>query len=291
MISVSFEGIGLRQPLRHDERSLHGNRVDQQRERPLQGDLDGPVVRHAPGIHRFRGRLAEGVAHRPAGKARRTILRAHRFTVVPLQALAQLDQIRPAIVRHRVALGHLRLRLQAGVHAEQRVPHHPAVIYGHRRGGDDRVQQCQVGLRHEAQHARVGRLRNREPRQCRRRNASGSGPQECAPLHDVPPVDCCPEACRVSSYAASKGDQTMENRLKRADFLSWRARRCREDEDDRGAAALMFASATYLNRRPHQPSWPGPRIGPTSRPKAGPVPALSVIFTANAWAKPGQGQP
>ena len=183
----------------------HGNRVDQQREGLLQRDLDGPVVRHAPGIDRFRRRLAERVARRPAGQARRTVLRAHRLAVVPLQPVTQLDQIGAAVIGDRIALGHLRLRLLRGVHAEQRVPHHPGVVRRHRRGGDDRVEHRQVGLRHEAQHARVGRLCDGKARQRRRRNAGRPGPQKCAPLHDVPPVDCCAEACRVSPWAASNG--------------------------------------------------------------------------------------
>ncbi len=173
-----LERIGLRQPLRHDEGSPDGDRIDQQRERPLQRDLDGLVVREAPRIHRLRRGLSERVAHRPARQARRAVLRAHRLAVVEFQPIAQLDQIGEAVVGNRVALGHLRLRLLRRVHAEQRVPHHPSVVDGHRSGGDDRIQHGQVRLRHELQHARIGRLRNGEPRKRSRRNASRSGPQE-----------------------------------------------------------------------------------------------------------------
>src|SRR5215469_15108010 len=80
-----FEGIGLRKPLRHDERVLHGNRVDQQREGPLQTNLHGLIVGHAPFINRFCNRLAERIPHRPGSEARCTVLRAHGFAVVPPQ--------------------------------------------------------------------------------------------------------------------------------------------------------------------------------------------------------------
>jgi hypothetical protein len=79
---------------------------------------------------------------------------------MPLQPLAQLDQIGAAITGDRVAFCHLRLRLQRGIHAEQRIVHQPAVVRRHRRCGEDRVQHCEVGLRHETQHAGVRRLRN-----------------------------------------------------------------------------------------------------------------------------------
>ena len=43
----------------------------------------------------------------PAGQARCTVLRAHGLAVVPPQPPTQFDQIGPAVIGNRVAVGHL----------------------------------------------------------------------------------------------------------------------------------------------------------------------------------------
>ena len=174
---------------------------------PLQRDLDGLVVGNAPRIHRLCRPSDRTCRASPSAPGSPRSPRAHRLAVVPFQPFAQLDQIRAAVIGYRVALGHLRLRLLRRIHAEQRVPDHPAVVRRDRGGGDDRIQHGQVRLRHEAQHARIGRLCNREAGQGRRRDASRSGPQKGPSFHDVPPapVDCWAKACRVSPVCRKRG--------------------------------------------------------------------------------------
>ncbi len=68
------------------------------------------------------------------------------------QALAQREGPHLGVGRGGVLVDHLRLRLAGHVHAEQRVVDHVAVVARDERGGPDRIQDLQVGLRHHAQH-------------------------------------------------------------------------------------------------------------------------------------------
>ena len=80
------------------------------------------------------------------------------LAIVELQAFAQGDGAGPAVILEQVALGHLRMGAELVVHAIERVPDHVAMVADDVGGDRDRVQPAEIGLRHEAQHPRPGRL-------------------------------------------------------------------------------------------------------------------------------------
>ncbi len=62
-----------------------------------------------------------------------------------------MRQVLPSVLADR-AFGHLRLRRELAVEAEQRVEHQEAVVARLVGGGPDRIEHREVGLRHELQH-------------------------------------------------------------------------------------------------------------------------------------------
>src|SRR5690606_20589906 len=94
------------------------------------------------------------------------------------------DRHGPAVIVEAVAFGELRLRLELSGHAVERVVDHVAVVPRDIRGGPDRIEAGQVGLRHHLQHAVLRGLGNGDTRQC------GSGDrsaQQITTFHRLPP--------------------------------------------------------------------------------------------------------
>ena len=75
------------------------------------------------------------------------------------QPSAQRDAPALAIIQHLSAFSHLWLGLQFRIHAIKCIEHMPAVIAGHGCGGENRVQDAQIGLWHEAERLRAHILR------------------------------------------------------------------------------------------------------------------------------------
>jgi hypothetical protein len=128
--------------LRHDERHRRAaacQHVDEDRQRLLQRDPHGAVILHAPRIDELGHRLSDGLPCGPAGKAGSTVLGANRLAVVESQAVPQADQIGSAVVGHGVTIGHLRMRVERIVDAEQRVIDGPTMVHGNGGRGEDRV--------------------------------------------------------------------------------------------------------------------------------------------------------
>ena len=182
--------VGLRDAFRHDERLVRrrlAQCIDQQRERRLQRDLQGAIVLHAPLVDKLCQRLSQRVARRPAHQAGSTVLRPYRLAVMEFQSVPQLDQVGAAVIRDGVAFGHLRLRFQFGVHRIQRVVHRIGMVLGHCRRGPDRIERCQIRLRHESQRCRGRRLADGDSGQRRRSRRRAAKLQQSAPFHDVWP--------------------------------------------------------------------------------------------------------
>ena len=167
-------------------------RRGQQREGLIELDDQRAVVVHRIAVDRSGEQLAERVAHAPTLDARDAVGRAYRAAVVEEQTLAQPDAPSELIVRDRVALGHLRVGDAVRPDRIQRVEHIVAVVAGHRRRGEHRVQQREIRLWHEPQRRRVGRLRDggrgqtRYPRPRRRKQRGGGRLQQHAAMHFGP---------------------------------------------------------------------------------------------------------
>ena len=188
--------IGLGQMLGHDERHHAvrlAQRISQQGKGALELHLDGAVIGSRPFLDEGRRGLAKHVAGRPALQALGAIARQHGLAVVKLEAGPQLNQPGPAVILDAVALGHLRLGFELGVHAEQRVEDIVTVGLHRLSGGPVRIERGQVGGGHEFQHARL--LGDGGRRERGQSGAGGNRTHEIATLHRhrSPP---CTAACR-----------------------------------------------------------------------------------------------
>ena len=177
-----LERIGLRQPLRHHHRrddELRQQRA-QMRERLVQPQHDGAVIRRLHRIEPLRQRHAALVAHHPALQRGDAVARPHRLAVVEPQVLAQPQRPAAAVVLHQVAFEHLRPGVHRLVAAVQQIEHHEAHVPGDLRAGPNRIDAVQRDLRHDAQGLRVGR----DGGSCERRGDGGRRPQqEAASMH------------------------------------------------------------------------------------------------------------
>ena len=110
-----FEWIGLRDVLWHDEGdrcAATRDRVDEDRDRPFQSDLQRAVVLRTAFVDVLPHRLTDGLARCPALQTGRAVLCPNWLAVVEFQAVAQLDQIGPAVIGQCIAVGHLRAWLR-----------------------------------------------------------------------------------------------------------------------------------------------------------------------------------
>ena len=148
------------------------------RERPLQAELDRPVVDRRQFVGAGHQQAADPVAHRPPADRGHAVAGEHLSPSchsrpsrrVSFQRLPSSSTVKP--------LQHLRLDLVRAVHAEQRVEHHHAVVARGVDGGGDRIEDRQVGLGDELQR-RVGGAGDRG----RRENCGGSSHECAAPDH------------------------------------------------------------------------------------------------------------
>src|SRR5262249_41095012 len=95
--------------------------------------------------------LAETIPLSPALQRLRTVFRLNRLPVVPSQAVAQCERVPHAIRRHSRSIDHLRLDLKVFVGAGEGVVNKIAVIARDVGGCPYRIEDLQVGLRHEAE--------------------------------------------------------------------------------------------------------------------------------------------
>jgi hypothetical protein len=98
---------------------------------------------------------AHGVALAPAFERGDDVLARHRRAVVELEPGAQLEVVNLLVRRHLPRVDHLRLDPALLVGAEQRVVDHVAVVAAHVGGRPDRVEDRQVGVRHDGQYVLV----------------------------------------------------------------------------------------------------------------------------------------
>ena len=77
--------------------------------------------------------------------------RAHRLTVVKLEAVAQVERIGQFVVADLPGVDHLRLRTKVAVHAEQGVVDEIAEVAGDVDADELRIDDRQIGMRHEPQ--------------------------------------------------------------------------------------------------------------------------------------------
>ncbi len=181
-----LERIGQRQAFRHDRQHVDADlaqRLRQQRERRLEAEGDGAVVRGGQLVrHRHQG-LAERIPPGPAPDAGHAIPRQHRRAVVEQQPVPQPQRPAPAAIRDDVPLHHLRLHLQRVVLPVQRVEHEVAVVARDVDRGPDRIECRDIGLRDEPQHAAALRPHDGGGRQRPRCQRAHARPHQRTPLH------------------------------------------------------------------------------------------------------------
>ena len=150
--------IGQSQPLRHDQHRI-GKRA-RHRKPLLQPEPHDAIIRRRQLLGRRHQRLAEAVTHRPAANARDHIARQHGIAVMKQQPRPKGD--RPdRIALDAMAIDHLRLNVEAFVHAVERVEHHIGMVSRDVRGGPDGIEHRQISLGNEPQCAACFRANQR----------------------------------------------------------------------------------------------------------------------------------
>ena len=192
-----LERIGQRQPLRHHHRrddELRQQRA-QMRERLVQPQHDGAIVRRLHRIEPLRQRDAALVAHHPALQRGDAVARPHRLAVVEPQILAQPQRPAAAVVLHQVAFQHLRPGVHRLVATVEQVEHHEPHVPGDLRTGPNRVDAVQRDLRHDAQGLRSAA----DGGTCERRGNGGRRPQQkAASVHSCVSSRSASEPSRLS---------------------------------------------------------------------------------------------
>src|SRR6476659_8053746 len=94
--------------------------------------------------------LAEAILLSPALERLHAVFRHDRLPVVPSQVVAQRERVFHAVWRDGGPPDHLRLDPKLLVGAEQGVVHEIAVVARDVGGRPDRIENLQIGLRHEA---------------------------------------------------------------------------------------------------------------------------------------------
>jgi len=186
----------LRQPLRHDGDHIGGRFREsegQQREGSLHAEADGAVIGGRDLVGCRHQQLAETVPRTPALDAGHAIPCQHRRAVMEDQAGPQRDAPALLVGIDLPAFGHLRLREQVLVQAEQRVIDQVGVVPRYLGGGIDRVEAGDIRLRDESQHTL--RLRRHQGRRAKGGPASqgacqGQGPSSSYHLLSSPRSRC-----------------------------------------------------------------------------------------------------
>ena len=188
--------VGLRQSLRHDEGDDGADLAERLRHQGkwrLEAPTHGAIVRSGNLVHNVEQRIAEGITRSPTLQARDDITAAHRLAVVEFQPFAKGHDPDLAAVLDNMAGHHLRLRLQIFVDAVECIEDQEAVIAIDEAGGDHRIEDGCIGLRHEAQGPRG--LRPRDPRQAERgadgraKTGAQAGTKQVSTAHPDSPCD------------------------------------------------------------------------------------------------------
>ena len=174
--------IGIDQPflLAQDEERILGRRQGQQHwpKRPLQPDLEALPAGRDDRVGEQHHGLTRRNAGRPALDRGHGVLRLDRRAVAEFEPVAQLERPHQIVRADGIGIDHLRLRRQRRVEREQHVVDHVAVVAGDVRRREERVEDLEIGLWHEAQH-RVSARRNgagRERREAQAQHGQASAP-------------------------------------------------------------------------------------------------------------------
>jgi hypothetical protein len=128
--------------------------------------------------------LAVDVALGPAADGGGGVFRQHAFTVVEIQALAEDEAPEQAVVFDSVAFEHLGLGGVVLILAEQGVVDHEAVVSGLVGGDPGWIEDCQIGVGHEAENSRSLGAHHGGGGQCH-----GGTSEEAAALHGICPSE------------------------------------------------------------------------------------------------------
>jgi hypothetical protein len=142
-----------RDPRRHHERHI-ARRLSQRLEHGPEafGEFKREclLVNGGYGLRMRHEELAEAILLSPALQRLHAILRHDRLPVVPLEAVTQCEGVLHAIRRDGGPANHLRFDLKALVRAEQGIVNEVAVVARDVGGRPNRVEDFQIGVRHEA---------------------------------------------------------------------------------------------------------------------------------------------
>ena len=179
---------------------------------------DDPVARRRDFGDEAHHAASGRVGRAPAFQAGDHIPPQHRGAVVEAQTLAQREGPELVVLVDRMAFDHLRLRVVLGVAAVERVVDHVAIGAGLRRGVDHRVEDGEVDIGHEAQHAGA-----RGPADARQGQRPRRGEQAstfhfplrvsfyCGPFYGVPEQRASP-IDGVDEFAVRQGDEHASTR-------------------------------------------------------------------------------
>ena len=180
-----FVGVAVGDAGGHDGAHRGGvvaERVGQQGEGGFEADLDGAVVGGGDFLDAGHEGLAETVALAPAGDGGGGVTGEDALAVMEFEAGAEGEFPGFAVVFDNVAFDHLRADAVVVVLAVKGVEHHEAVVAGLVGGGDDGVDDGEVGIGDEAQ--RLGGLGVAD---AGRGEGGGGGEQGAAAHGRVPP--------------------------------------------------------------------------------------------------------
>jgi hypothetical protein len=110
--------------------------------------------------------LPEAILLSPAFQRLHTIFRHDWLPVVPSEAIAQREYVLHTVSRHGGSIDHLRFNSKVLVSAEKRVVHKIAVVAGDVSGRPHRIEDLQIGFRHEAEGLSVLLSVDRRRAQC-----------------------------------------------------------------------------------------------------------------------------
>ena len=196
-----LEGVGLGQALRHDrghEGLCLAERAWQQRERRLEPEHDMLVAIGGQLVRAIHQRAAEGVPLRPAVQGRDAVAGENRLAVVEVETVAEREAPELAVILGREAFEHLRAGAILAVLPEQGIEYEVGVIAGDVSRRPHRVEDGEVGLRDEADHAVVLGAGN-----ARRGERGRRGGHEVAAFHRCP-LRCPPQAGHDGRTGASR---------------------------------------------------------------------------------------
>ena len=180
-----------------------GQHLDQELVGLAQDDLEGPLVPHRRVEDAQEEMLPAAVAGRPAPHGGDTVGRGDGRAVREGEALAQPEAVGLAVLGHRHAGQHLRPRPHLGVHAEESVVDHGAVVDRDHSRGPNRVERSQIPVHHGAQCARG---RDRGPRADDRRRG---GERACRE-----PASDDGATCRCHGVLRARRPSRLRHRLK-----------------------------------------------------------------------------